>query len=275
MTTAVTTEVEEVDVTGGASGPPSANAGTVATVNRHTSASVVSSLFIERSPFLRMGEQDIVLPKDAFAPYLFAHFWQLRSAGRTHDALTICDHLLELIDPSDFDSHLRQTNARAICQRDLLNYRAAYRTHLSARPFLTLTKDDRIAGDHHHGLGVTLTELGEHVSAYRNLESARKFYVEAGEAERVPLVDINSARLLVRMNKPALAYELIEAACASTVEHLKGHAELARALAYEAEGRLLEAEASAFLSSQLIAQTGDRTALDESMRTWQRIKGKR
>lgn len=257
---------------GGDSGPPP-SAVTV-TASRNENAIASKRLFkVGLAPFSEGDEPDSITPTAPDAQSLFAQFWQLHCEGEPRKALEVCDRLLEVIDPADADSHLRQINARAIAFRDLGDYRAAYVAHLSARPFVAATKNPRFAGCHFHGLGVTLTEMGEHVRAFRALEKARGCYEDARDAFRVGLVNINTARLLVVAGRPGLALAFADEG--AKVEQLRADAEIARAMACEADGNRAGARRAIARALLLLADSGNEATRAEALKVMSRIEGAR
>jgi tetratricopeptide (TPR) repeat protein len=226
------------------------------------------SLFIGLPPFLGIEKLDSIQLNPVDPPSLFAHFWRLRSAGRVTEALQFCDLILEVIPAADFDSHLRQTNARAMALRDLSDLRGAYRTHASARPLLALV-EPRYAGDHYHGLGVTLTRLGESLRAFKCFETARRLH--EGDPVKLAHTDVNTAELLASMGKVAQAHAILGGVSEPS---MRAHVEAARALAYEAVEDYPKALRCIASSIELLAPTGDIISIEETRRTGERILGK-
>jgi tetratricopeptide (TPR) repeat protein len=216
---------------------------------------------------LRLAEPDSIQAHASNPQSLFDHFWKLRTAGEVARALSFCDVILELVRPSDADSQVRHANARAIALRDLCDYRGAYRTHLTARPFLPSAARTYV-GDHYHGLGVTLMRLGEHVRAYKCLESARGFH--EGEADKLARTDITAAMLLVLMRKPREAHAILDGVA---VEGLRPDVERVRAQAYEAEGDTANARRAIASALYMLADSENVAARDEARKVLERIEG--
>jgi tetratricopeptide (TPR) repeat protein len=271
MSTVWSTELELVgaDGRGGDSEPPSARTGAA---SRHASVNTASNLFIDASPFFKLNEQQSITLNTSDPQSLFVRFWELRCQNKALDALAVCDALLEVIEPDDYESHLRQWNARAMVARDLSRFRSAYFTHLSARPLLSKVTSGKIKGDHHHGLAKTLMELGQFLSAYQKFERSRECYAEM--PEQLALTDNNTALLMIRMGKPELSYVFAENAHTAWerlgLSYRCAEADDIRAQAYLAEERFALAlefanraiETLSFCEGQSLALTGARETRD-------------
>jgi tetratricopeptide (TPR) repeat protein len=255
--------------TGGCSGPPpSASA---ETENANTNAIANRRLFTFRlPPFSGLNEPNSIAFATSNIESLFVRFWDLRCSGEPHAALAVCDRLLEVVGPQDFPTHLRQANARGAALRDLLRFRDAYTTHLSARPFVDEKNNPTLAADHYHGLGVTFTELREYVPAFKALDYARRLYASAGELVRADRTVVNVARLYVASGKPALALALIDDLSA---DELRADAEIARALAYEAEGDKRAARRSIASALVLLSDSENEATRKEALTVMRRIEG--
>lgn len=256
-----------VSHTGGISGPVSAETLGENAMSEPQSASTIINLFIGFPPFLQTDELDSIDLNPVDPSSLFAHFWQLRSSGQFTDALNFCDLILEVIPAGDFDSHLRQANARAMALRDLCDYRGAYRAHAAARPLLAFAAPSYV-GDHHHGLGITLTRLGEHARAERCFETARELHKD--RPVKLAHTDINTAELLVGMGKVAEAHAILDGVREPS---MWAHVEIARALAYEAEGDKAGARRSIAEALVLLADSDNKASRDEARRVLAQIEG--
>lgn len=252
---------------GGASGSPAS----AVTASRHTSAPADSSLRIASSPFCEIAERASIAPIASDPASLFAHFWILHTAHEPHKSLAVCDRLLEVIDPADSVSHVRQANARAMSLRSLKRFGDAKAVHLAARPLLSAA-DPRIAGDHHHGLGLTFKNLGDLAAAFAELGEALRFYGRAESAYRVGLARLNTARLHVCDGHPELAFELIDRA--SEVEQLHADAETARAFAYDAQGDKPSARRAIANALTLLADSHNEATRAEALEVLNRIEGR-
>jgi tetratricopeptide (TPR) repeat protein len=251
---------------GGASGSPAR----AVTASRHTSAPADSILRIAVSPFCEEIEQASIVPIISKPESLFAHFWILHTANEPHKSLAVCDRLLEVIDPADFASHIRQANARGMSLRSLKRFNDAKAVHLAARPLLSAA-DPRVAGDHHHGLGLTFKNLGEHAAAFAELGEALQLYGRAESAYHMGLVRLNTARLHVCDGHPELAFELIDRA--SEVEQFHADAETARAFAYDALSDKVSARRAIAKALSLLADSHNEASRVEALEVLNRIEG--
>jgi tetratricopeptide (TPR) repeat protein len=252
--------------TGGASGPPAS----AVVASTHRSAHAESNLRIAVPPSREGIEQASITPIISKPESLFAHFWKLHTANEPHESLAICDRLLEVIDPSDFASHLRQANGRAMALRSLKRFREAKYVHLAARPLLSAA-DPRVAGDHHHGLGLTLEGLREYESAFGEMDEAQRLYKADGSAFRLGLVAVNAARLCVSAGRAESAFELIDRA--SGVDELRADAEVARALAYDALSDKVSARRAIAKALSLLADSHNEASRVEALEVLNRIEG--
>lgn len=252
---------------GGFSGPPPSAATETASAN--TNAIANRRLFIPGlPPFSEADERGSIAANHPDALSYFEQFWALRCAGDYAAALAVCDELLEVIDPLDYASHLRQTNARAMALRDLKRFRESKYAQLAGRPFLVAVPDLTLTGDHFHGLGITLTELSDYVRAYKALDEARRRYLKAGEDGRAYHTDINVARLYARAGRPQSAHELLDALIPSA------DAQIARALAFEKEGDKVGARRAIAGALCLLADSSNEATRAEALEVMQRIEGK-
>jgi tetratricopeptide (TPR) repeat protein len=249
---------------GGISGSPASTEADAA----QTSASASSRLFIVGLPPFSVDDQpDSIEPIPSDTESLFVQFWEYHCSGESHKALDSCDRLLEVIDPADFLSHVRQANARATALRTLGRFRESRAVHLSARPFLAAA-DERVAGDHHHGLGLSLKWLGEYSRAFAELAEALRLYRQIGESWRVTRASVNISRLYVAANRPGLAHQLLDTLEPST------DAEIARALAYEVEGNRPAARGAIARALTLLADSTDEATRTEAVQVFERIEAR-
>lgn len=267
------------DGAGGSCGPPpSALTVSTAPASARQRVSTPTSLLKSVPPFSADDQTGIVHASESDAPSLFARFWELRCAADFTEALAVCDQLLEVLHPSDFDSQVRLRNAYAMLQRDRLDFQGSYRTHMRARPLIPFCTEPRYVGGHHHGLAWSLMETGQPVRAYYHFRHARRFYARADDPMRVALADNNTALLLIRMNRPAAAHSLIDAARSvwesMDLRALCGESDHARALAYEAEGQLNAARRMAARSLLLLADAAHQLAYAETKATLDRVDAK-
>jgi tetratricopeptide (TPR) repeat protein len=250
---------------GGCSGPPPSAMTETASASENAIAN--RRLFIVGlPPFSEADEQNIISHPAPSPEYLFAQFWELHCAHAPHKALETCDRLLEVIDPADFTTHLRQTNARGEALRALKRFRDSYAVHLSARPFVPHAPA-RFAGDHHHGLAMSLTEMGEHARASEAFDVSLRLYRDAGEPGRVARTYVNVARLYVAAERPGLAHQLLD-----TLEP-SADAEIARATAYEKEGNRTDARKAIARAFTLLADSTNEATRTEAVQVFERIEG--
>lgn len=125
-------------------------------------------------------------------------------------------------------------------------------------------------GQTYAGRGLTDRALDYFTSAYEYAKSDPCLCAQ---------IDTNTGRCYTAAKNPSESYFYFDRAeqVARQFEdwHLLGEIAESRALAFEAEGRIEEAEASAWRSVQLLTQTGDKMATAESVTTWQRVRVKR
>ena len=247
---------------GGFCGSP-ASAG-VASIPSSASASI--NLFtVGLPPFSGADERDSIVPDGDYTESLFAQFWTLHLARDYYKALAVCDHLLEVIDPSDCRSHVRQANARAMELRELCRFSESKAVHLAARPFLPHV-GPKVAGDYFHGLGCSHKGLGEYVRAFKALDRALRLYRGAGFDEQADRAAVNIARLYVVAGRPVQALALLDKMepCADS--------EIARAMAFEKEGDKSNARRAITRALALLADSSNEATRAEALEVFDRIE---
>jgi tetratricopeptide (TPR) repeat protein len=270
-TSRLTSDVLDVDAaagvvvgTGGCSGSPARTD----TAHAQTSAIANRRLFIAGlPPFPQADEPDSIDLTPSDIESFFVRFWEHHCADEPHEALDTCDRLLEVINPADFLTHVRQANARATALRTLKRFRESYVVHLGARPFL-VAADARVAGDHHHGLGLSLKWMGKHGRALGELREALRLHHLAGDAIRSARTSVNIARLYAAANRPGLAHELLAKLEPSA------DVEIARAMAYEAEGDKPGARKAIAQALTLLADSTNEATRAEALEVSDRIEGR-
>lgn len=136
--------------------------------------------------------------------------------------------------------------------------------------------DGPFRGRIENGFARSLQTVGDYDFALKRYTGAREY--AAGDLILCAQIDTNTGRCYTSAGQPENSHQYFERALKvarqSADSHLEGEILESAALALEMEGKVEEAEEYAHKSVTLISATGDRTALDESVRTWLRLKEK-
>jgi tetratricopeptide (TPR) repeat protein len=182
-----------------------------------------------------------------------------------------------LLGSRDPRTSLRWTKDLAIVERARGLYDHSLDLHCSVVGIASGVEGS-LRGKFENGFGRSLELTGRLEDALDRYEIARVHHLQEGAELRAAEVDTNTGRCYTAAGRPEYSHKYfaraLEAARREGDTHLQGEILESLALALEAEGRVLEAEEAAHRSVQLISATGDRTALDESVRTWMRLKEK-
>jgi tetratricopeptide (TPR) repeat protein len=202
-------------------------------------------------------------------------FRALIFAGRPEDAARLCRE--RLLQSRDALTSLRWTKDLAIVERVRRRPDRAFDL-LASVHWIASTTEGAARGKYESGFGITCEQLGRHDEAFEHYTAGSFFAGQAGDLILAAQIDTNTGRCYTAAKEPESSHEYfdraLEVAIKSNDSHLQGEIHESIALALEAEGKYAEAEGEALLSVRLISATGDRTALEESARTWMRLKAK-
>jgi hypothetical protein len=246
----------------------------------HTSAREARSFFKVVSPLVE------VVDGDARARAVTAHytrsqdpdvilFCELTGAQNFDGAIQLCRE--RLLTTRDEAAARRWTKDRSIVESLRGNFTAAYDL-LASVHWLALRAEGTPRGKYETEFGIVHARLGRSSLALEHFNIGFQHHRKDGGELPCAEVDTARARCLVTRGELLKAHRYLNRASSVALSysdtHLQSQIEESRALAYEAEERFVEAEASAFHSVQLMRRTGDGAGQEESVRTWMRLRAK-
>jgi len=244
----------------------------------HTSTSAGSKSLIELSPVVVVNTLSAGFagrtPHDTpIDPASHALWRAYLAAGRLEFASDLCRE--RLLTEATKRARVCWVKDLAIVKRAGGGFLDAYDLHLSIAHDAS-AYGGSFRGRIENGFARSFETLGRYDEAFERYTAAS--HHAEGDGWLSANVDLNTGRCYTAAGRPDSSYFYFDRAGKIATQlsdsHLLGQIAESRALAFEAEGRFEEAEAEAWRSIQLLAPTGDRTATDESIGTWQRVKGK-
>lgn len=165
---------------GGALGAVSPGPASAGAASRHESNAASSNrLTLVSSPFVIDRQSPIIVPPAAGEDCL--RFTEILQRDGAHAALRFCDERADALHPDDAEGHLQISNKTAQAYRRLHDLGAARRTHVLARPHLSGARLPETRAHHHHGLGLTLLNMGGNaIAALEEFGMARTLFTRAG-----------------------------------------------------------------------------------------------
>jgi tetratricopeptide (TPR) repeat protein len=263
MTDTITAATDVPEVGDPFSVPPALTTG--ARARAAQSASGANSLLMA-TPAFSKNPQSVTHQRSNAQPAI-ARFWEILESDGARAALAYC---WEQVNGST-NSALRWSNYAGIALRRAGEFREALRVHHFSAPFAAETSDDVLAGNHHHGLAITLRELHRFEESEESFRDAEKCYRSAEHFPYLASTYNNLAVLMIVSACPSMAFEHLEDAQALCLRFglrtLWAECQDTRARALMVEGRFGEAVLCAAQSVFVLESVGESRALDVSKAT--------